>query len=184
MHNVVRAQRGPTGKETLHQPVDALNQFLDDTFYKTVLQHTNKQLKILRQNYNVPGHHLLDFELEDIRAAVGLLILTGVMCSPRESLNQQWSEDHGRPVFRATMPLERFRVFLVAARFDDKSTRPERRKNDKLAAILATCSMSSWRSASGCIVHLPTCVLMNRCCHSVDTAHSVFTCRQSRRVMV
>ena len=57
------------------------------------------------------------------------------MCSRRESLEQLWSEKHGRPVFRATMSLPRFVVFLTAARFDDKTTRASRRATDKLAAI-------------------------------------------------
>ena len=71
----------------------------------------------------------------EIKAAVGLLILSGVMCSRRESMEQLWSERYGRPLFRATMALKRFKVFLVCARFDDKVSRLERQANDKLAPI-------------------------------------------------
>ena len=67
-----------------------------------------------------------DFSLVEVKAAIGITILVGVMCSKRESLNQLWSEEYGRPILRATMPLNRFRVFLSSARFDDKTTRKER----------------------------------------------------------
>ena len=46
-----------------------------------------------------------------------------------------WSETFGRPILRATMPLNRFRAFLSCCRFDNKTTRIERQATDKLAPI-------------------------------------------------
>ena len=70
-----------------------------------------------------------------MKACFGLLIMTDVMRSSGEALAQMWSESLGRPLLRATMTLRRFKVYLECARFDDKTAREERIKNDKLAAI-------------------------------------------------
>lgn len=49
-----------------------------------------------------------------------------------------WATDgSGIDIFRATMPLKRFRFLLSCLRFDNKETRDERLKIDKLAAIRA-----------------------------------------------
>ena len=110
--------------------------FLDDSFMATVLQHTNEELQRRRQKRT--DQQLVcyeDFDLLEIIACIGLLIIAGVMSSKGESPELMWSETFGPPILRATMPLKRFMLFLFSARFDDKCTRKERVKSDKLAAI-------------------------------------------------
>ena len=51
------------------------------------------------------------------------------------SLKTSTLVNFGRPIFRATMPRERFKVILRFLRFDDFSTRTERSKTDNLAPI-------------------------------------------------
>lgn len=41
----------------------------------------------------------------------------------------------GRPVFNATMSQKRYQVLVACLRFDDVSTREDRKKTDKAAAI-------------------------------------------------
>lgn len=41
----------------------------------------------------------------------------------------------GQPIFRATMGLKRFKAILRYIRFDEKETRSDRRREDKLAAV-------------------------------------------------
>lgn len=75
-----------------------------------------------------------DLDTDEIRAYVGLLILSGVYSSRNESLRNLFSEKTRRLVFRATMSVKRFLHITRALHFDDKLSRPQRR-GDKLAPI-------------------------------------------------
>lgn len=100
------------------------------------MKHTNEELLRKRQaNANQSQPMLRDFDMQEITACIDLLLVTGVMKSKHESLEQMWSEVHGRPLLRATMPVKRFKTFLSCARFDDKTMRPARQSNDRLAAV-------------------------------------------------
>lgn len=133
--NIVRSRRKVNLNGRCDKPIDALEVFLDDTFFETVLKFTNESLKLKRENSSNVSSYYQDFEPVEIRAAIGLLILCGILKSKGESLEQMWSDMYGRPVLKATMPLKRFQTFLAMARFDDKPSRKEREKSDKLAAI-------------------------------------------------
>ena len=135
--NVVRTPRSIViGDKLVDKPSDSAELFLDDAFFDVLLKYTNAELKRRREaTPSVNTNYLEDFDLVEIKAAVGLLIIIGVMSGKRESLEQMWSEQNGRPKLRATMPLKRFKTFLANARFDDKSTRTVRQQADKLAAI-------------------------------------------------
>jgi hypothetical protein len=135
--NVVQAKRAVVlGNKSMNEPSDSVELFLDAWFFDKLLKHTNEELGRRRlSTREKEPKYLDDFTTLEIKAAVGLTILIGVMCSKRESLRQLWSDVYGRPILRATMPLNRFQVFLSSARFDDKTSRIDRQQNDKLAAI-------------------------------------------------
>ena len=65
------------------------------------------------------------------------MILIGVFRASRDPVNCIYSEDPNlsRPIFRATMPRDRFKLILRFLRFDDFRTRLERQKSDQLAHI-------------------------------------------------
>jgi len=67
---------------------------------------------------------------------IGLLYLAGIHKSGRQNLEDLWAQDGtGVHLFHTTMSLRRFKFLLQCIRFDDKTTRSERLKNDKLAPI-------------------------------------------------
>ncbi|XP_055306906.1 piggyBac transposable element-derived protein 1-like, partial [Sitodiplosis mosellana] len=74
-------------------------------------------------------------DLKTLYAYFGLLILAGVYRSKGECVTELWDDKRGRPIFRATMSLNYFRLLNSCIRFDDKNTRNVRRQRDKLAAI-------------------------------------------------
>ena len=76
-----------------------------------------------------------DTDSEEIWAFIGLLILAGVQRSQNENLNELWSMNNGRPIFRATMSKNRMDTLLKFCRFDDASTWDTRMEVDKLAPI-------------------------------------------------
>lgn len=62
--------------------------------------------------------------------------MAGVLRSNHLHLNDLWNDDPLVPeYFRAVMPQKRFYLLLRALRFDDISTRTDRKMYDKLAAI-------------------------------------------------
>lgn len=67
-----------------------------------------------------------------LHAYYGLLLLADVYRSYGECLKQLWDVSNGRPVFRATMPLNTFKRIHGCIRFDD---RLERDGRDKIGPI-------------------------------------------------
>ena len=66
---------------------------------------------------------------------LGLLITACHLKNNHHTVPALWNSKYGPSIFRATMSKNRFKELLLFLRFDDKSTRSERRKNDKLAPI-------------------------------------------------
>lgn len=76
-----------------------------------------------------------DVEVEEMRAYIGLLILSGVFQAQDEDLTELWDDYWGRPIFRATMTQRRFQDISSNLRFDDRQTRERGRERDKFGAI-------------------------------------------------
>lgn len=74
--------------------------------------------------------------MSEILALVGTLYLIGLKQSSHTNVSELWTTDGtGVPLLRCIMSSRRFLFLLRCLRFDDRSTRKERRKLDKLAAI-------------------------------------------------
>lgn len=69
--------------------------------------------------------------IDEFRAFIGLLILSGAVKSQTEDYTYLWDDNWGRPMFRATMPLCRFKSIQKCLRFDNRNDRQERRIRDK-----------------------------------------------------
>ena len=76
-----------------------------------------------------------EFQLSIDYAFIGFCIIRGVIKGIDEPLYSLWNSDYGRPIFRETMARNKFIDITQYIQFDDKSTRPRRRKNDKYAPI-------------------------------------------------
>lgn len=76
-----------------------------------------------------------DLTDQEFLTYIGLLILAGVYKSNHESMTTLWHDVLGRPIFRATMSLQRFKNINTALTFDNKKTRKNRREADKFAPI-------------------------------------------------
>lgn len=94
-----------------------------------VLKCTNVfGLKMYKENWK-------DLASEELHAYFGLCIFAGVFRSNHEALYELWDDTWGRQVFRAVMPLKRFREIARCLHFDLHDTRTERRQRNKLAPI-------------------------------------------------
>ena len=63
------------------------------------------------------------------------MLLHDIFKSQRKPSECLWSGEYGRSIFKATMPLHRFKLLLRLMRFDDRRTREERKSRDRFAPI-------------------------------------------------
>ncbi|UYV79744.1 hypothetical protein LAZ67_18000544 [Cordylochernes scorpioides] len=74
--------------------------------------------------------------LHEIKALLGIIYFRGVMKANKLNTDDAWARDStGFELCRIGMSENRFRFLLRVIRFDDKATRNERRRQDKLAAV-------------------------------------------------
>ncbi|KAL1279369.1 hypothetical protein QQF64_026042 [Cirrhinus molitorella] len=127
---VIRNIPGPTrfAISRVHNLYSAFELFLHP-IEKIVLDMTNLE------GSRVFGEQWKSLNVTDLHAYIGLLILAGVYKSNGEATGSLWHKECGRPIFRATMSLERFHIISRDLRFDNRETRASRRERDKLAAV-------------------------------------------------
>ena len=129
--NVMRQQPGVTAwaASRIEDEVTAFEAIFDDNMMKTILVETNREARRSK------GDNWFDYEMKDMKAFIGLVILRGVYRAHNESLEELWSAEHGRSIFRATMPLYKFKEMGRYLRFDNRDTRNGRLARDKCAAV-------------------------------------------------
>ncbi|XP_069693712.1 piggyBac transposable element-derived protein 4-like [Periplaneta americana] len=73
-----------------------------------------------------------------INALFGLLYAAGTLKGSKVNVDELWSDFFGIDIFRAIMSLKHFQFLCCCLRFDEKSTRIDRRLTNKLAPIRGT----------------------------------------------
>lgn len=119
----------PPGK-VICDPADALSLFLNNDVLSEIATHTNNEARRVIKNDTWRPCDAIE-----LLAFFGLLLTAGHLSANDMNFEVLWSFLYGPPIFRATMGLKRFKFLLRFLRFDNKETRPQRRENDKLAAI-------------------------------------------------
>lgn len=138
--NILRQRTGlgrsATGIQTIQ---DAFQLLFTEEIISIIVKETNKRAEMVISNWNKanPGKKFTwkDTCSDEVWAFVGLLLLGGVQRSKNEHVDELWSNDHGRPIFRATMSKNRMRSLLRFCRFDDADTRDTRLQVNKMAPI-------------------------------------------------
>lgn len=115
--------------------LDSWRCFFSDEIIEVIVTSTNQYIESIQVNYSRERDAKFTDSTE-MKAFLGLLYLAGLLRSGRQSLEDLWSTDGmGVELFRVTMSLRRFKLLYRCCRFDDKRTREERKKVDKLAPI-------------------------------------------------
>lgn len=133
--NLVMHLPGPKGAaKEVRMPENAFKLLIYDAMLQKITLRTNEEIdrqvsNVVRQSYHRNACK------NEITAYIGLLYLAGVHKDSRRNLEELWSTDLGFYIYRATMSLPRFRFISTCLRFDDKTTRQERVREDRLAAI-------------------------------------------------
>ena len=120
-------------------PIDAWSVLFSAEILKIIVKHTNeeisRQIDLLKENktrIDTSVHKQID--IVELNAVIGLLYYAGIhKLSKSKTIN--WWSVHCMPLFKATMQRNRFTFILDCLRFDDKSTRAERKANDRFTHI-------------------------------------------------
>jgi hypothetical protein len=134
--NVIKFTPGPKGPAlNADSPADFFGIFITPEIIDLLVEHTNLIIAEQKGKY-AQSYRTNDTDVVEMKALIGLLMLSGMYHASRLHLADIWTADGtGIEVFRLTMSLHRFRFLLCCLRFDNKATREERKKVDKLAAF-------------------------------------------------
>jgi len=126
--NVFTAKPGPTAyTRTVTRPVDAFRLLIDEGMLRHIKRCTVEYAQTKESTWD-----MVDAELDIF---LGLLYLRGVMNAKNFPLDLLWSDKYGCQAFRQAMPRNRFRQIKSFIRFDCRSTRSERIKEDKFCMM-------------------------------------------------
>ncbi|UYV65948.1 PBRM1, partial [Cordylochernes scorpioides] len=115
--------------------LDCWNLFIDDNILECIVTNTNIYIRNIQQNYCRERDANLT-NLHEIKALLGIMYFLGVMKANKLNTDDAWARDStGFELCRIAMSENRFRFLLRVIRFDDKATRNERLRQDKLAAV-------------------------------------------------
>lgn len=133
-HNLVIHLPGPRHEaREVQTPASAFLLFFNSVIINILVNHTNEYINTLDYSRD---RDMKPTDSVEIKALIGLLILSGMLKSSHLNTTDLWSNDLiGIDLFQVTMSLNRFHFLLRALRFDDRSTRTERKKSDNLSAV-------------------------------------------------
>lgn len=130
--NIIREAAGPTRQAFEagcgRSSGDAFKIFINHQMVDMIVTHTNAEARRQVDDWEATDR-------DELYVFIGLLILAGVYRAKNEPISQLWSKTDGRSIFGKSMSRDRFQKLQSYLRFDDRTTRIERRADDKLAPI-------------------------------------------------
>ncbi|CAH2005995.1 unnamed protein product [Acanthoscelides obtectus] len=134
--NIIKILPGPKQcARDITDETSAFSKIFDDEMIEHIIHCTNLEISRVRENYD-RERDAKDVTKTEMLAFIGLLFLSGSKKQNHTHFLELWTKDGtGSEIFRACMSYQRFLFLLANIRFDDKTTRHERKKIDKLAAV-------------------------------------------------
>lgn len=126
--NIVHELEGPAPHVRPQELSDSVDYFLTHELLEMAVRYTNQEAERINDDWDPVSQ-------EELRAFCGVLYLIGVLKSGRERLRDFWDGNFGQKSIIATISRKRFLDILRYLRFDDKTTRAQRKQNDRLAPI-------------------------------------------------
>ncbi|GBL92721.1 General transcription factor II-I repeat domain-containing protein 2A [Araneus ventricosus] len=121
------------------KPVECWDYLFDSEIIQLIVNSTNYQISLTKQNYSRP-RDARDTDECEIKALIGLIYMIGIKKLNHTRIEDIWASDmSGDEFIRTAMSLRRFKFLLQHIRLDDKQTRLERKKLDKLAPVRQFC---------------------------------------------
>lgn len=135
-HNIIRELPGPINeaKDAL-TPLDCWALMFPDNVIEQIVVYTNTYIAAIQNKFQ-RERDCLPTGLIELKGLLGLLYYFGKLRGAHLNTKDYWATDGtGSDIAIATMSRQRFHFLLRCLRFDDISTREQRRQSDKLAAI-------------------------------------------------
>ncbi|UYV73301.1 hypothetical protein LAZ67_10002611 [Cordylochernes scorpioides] len=134
--NIISQLPGPKSEAKLiESESDAFTKIIDNDMVQKIVDCTNAYISKIKEHFSRERDAKLT-TVTEILALFGLLIMSGVKRAAHLTYKELWAVDgSGVEIVRAIMSQERFLFLLPCLRFDDITTRKERKKLDKLAPI-------------------------------------------------
>jgi len=110
--------------------------FYDDAMITEIVTWTDQKIENVKTSYTSKPGFLYNTTVTEIRALIGILLFLGATKSSKENTASIWAKDGtGKPICIEAMSQKRFLFLVYCLRFDDSTTRAQRRADDKLAPI-------------------------------------------------
>ncbi|XP_024882920.1 piggyBac transposable element-derived protein 4-like, partial [Temnothorax curvispinosus] len=130
------AAKGNSSNAT--NPYESWNALFSDEMLDLILKWTNAEIETYKTTHVFKAADSATFSsltLNELKAYIGLLYYQGLNNNNRVLLENLWSDEFGTNLYKTVMSVKRFRFIGARLRFDDKTTRRERRASDLLAPI-------------------------------------------------
>ena len=124
--NVFKANPGPRTPSYVQIPYDTWKLFINEKMLRTICECTNI--------YATTKDIELNMAIYELEAFIALQYARGIYNRTLPA-NFLWNKNYGPSIFGTTMSREIFKLILRCLRFDKKSTRTERCKDDRFAAV-------------------------------------------------
>ncbi|CAJ0962012.1 unnamed protein product [Ranitomeya imitator] len=110
--------------------VECWNSIFTDDILDSIVTYTNQYIDIIKDKY-ICNRTIKRTDEIELRAFFGLLYLAGAYRANRQSLEELWGKDgDGVEKFSLVMSINRFKILIRCLRFDDRTTRTERKTHD------------------------------------------------------
>ena len=131
--NIVHIRPSPIQEaRELIQPVSNFQFFFPDTFLNKIVFHTNQEINRRNINYKVASQTISETNLVELKSLLGLYILSSAL---NLSTKIMFDSSYSGTRYKSTISKGRFEFLTACLRFDDKSTRNERRAESVFAPI-------------------------------------------------
>ena len=99
--------------------------FVSEMILRTILRYTNSRIRALGKK---------TFSLSEMKACIAVIVRAGADRDNLSSVESLFTARDSRPFYSCAVSKHRLKLFLRHVTFDNKNTRIERQKTDKLAA--------------------------------------------------
>lgn len=136
-HNIVTRLPGVIHEaRSAKLPIECWSHMFSDEMLQRIVTFTNQYIHLEVRDRFDRQRDANDMDMTELKAFIGLLYLAGTLHANKMMLEDLWGTDgHGVEIFRLVMSLKRFKFLMRCLRFDDRTTRAERKAVDNIAQI-------------------------------------------------
>jgi len=117
-------------------PLKSFELFFDDAVITEIVTWTNQEIENVKTSYTSKLGFLYNTSVTEIRALIGILLFLGATKRSKESTASIWAKvGTGKPICIAAMSQKGLLFLVYCLRFDDSTTRAQRRADEKLVPI-------------------------------------------------